>query len=334
MNDACFRKIQTLRLLPKAPTRKSVSTLLEELTGQGFVIDRRSLQRDLKSLANLFPIENDGNKDIPGWYWRKDAQKLELPEMEPTVALSFQMVKTHLKKFMPPSVLSELSPYFSNADKLLGNLKQNELSTWSDKVATINRSQPLIAPKIDNEILSVIYLALLSETQIKAHYQPKLEEPRDYTINPFGIVIVDQVIYLVGTLWKYKGVRQFALHRFLKAENTQTSNIETNNFSLKDYIDGGQFYFPIEDSNKKMVLKIRTNKWIANHLEESKLSENQSVLKLDDETYEITATVDNTQQLRWWLNGFGAGIEVLEPLFLRQEFIDTSQSLSKLYSSS
>ena len=332
MNDSCFRKVQTLRLLPKSPNRKSVSQLLEELTIQGFVLDRRSLQRDLKSLANLFPIENDGNKDIPGWYWRKDAQKLEMPEMEPTVALTFQMVKAHLQKFMPPSVLSELSPYFSNADKLLGNLKQNGLSSWSDKVATINRSQPLIAPKIDDKILSSIYLALLSETQIKAHYQPKLEEPRDYTINPLGVVIVDQVIYLVGTLWEYQDLRQFALHRFLKAENTQTANIEVNNFSLKDYITDGKFYFPIEESNKQIVLKIRTNKSIANHLEEVKLSEDQSIKKLDDnEFYEVTASVDNTQQLRWWLNGFGAGLEVIEPTALREEFREMARLINGFY---
>ena len=322
-------------MLPKAPSRISTSEIHDKLTKEGFKLTKRTLQRDLNDLAKLFAIETDGNKDIPGWYWTAEAEKIELPEMQPSVALTFQMVKEHLQKFMPSSVLEELSPYFSTANKLLSHLKHNELADWSDKVATINRSQPLLAPQINGEILSNVYSALLTETQIKAHYQPKLEEPRDYTINPLGIVIVDQVIYLVGTLWEYQDIRQFALHRFLKAENTQTSNIKTNDFSLKDYIAGGQFYFPNEESNTKIVLKIRTNKWIANHLEEVKLSDNQTVVKLNNnELYEVMALVDNTQQLRWWLSGFGAGIEVIEPTSLRDEFKEMAQLMCGLYSTS
>ena len=44
-----------------------------------------------------------------------------------------------------------------------------------------------------------------------------------------------------------------------------------------------------------------------------------------------SATVPNTAQLRWWLMGFGEGVEVLEPVSLRQEFIDMAQALNIVY---
>lgn len=43
------------------------------------------------------------------------------------------------------------------------------------------------------------------------------------------------------------------------------------------------------------------------HLLESPLSKDQEMIELDDE-YEITATVVDTEQLNWWLRGFGDAV--------------------------
>ena len=37
----------------------------------------------------------------------------------------------------------------------------------------------------------------------------------------------------------------------------------------------------------------------------------------------VEATVADTRQLRWWLQGFGGRVEVLEPQGLRKEFRNT-----------
>jgi hypothetical protein len=329
MNDACFRRIQTLRFLPTAPARISVSHLHDKLTGQGFEIDKRSLQRDLNSLSKLFAIENDGNKDIPGWYWRKDAEKLELPEMEPAVALSFRMVKLFLEKFMPPSTLGDLDGYFRHSDNVLNNLSHNHLSGWNDKVALLSRSQPLLSPAIDPVVLAETYQALLLEKQIKAHYQPRNEEPRDYIINPHGIVIVDKIIYLVGSLWEYQDIKQFALHRFISAEQLESDIHKQDNFNLNNYIHAGNFEYLV-DGDQFVDLKLRINRVIATHLSESKLSKDQNITRSDDGIF-VEATVKNSQQLRWWLMSFGHGVEVLEPESLRQEFATTARKMYSLY---
>lgn len=333
MNDACFRKIQTLRLLPKAPARKSVSTLLEELTGQGFDIDRRSLQRDLKALSNLFPVENDGNKDIPGWYWRKDAEKLELPEMEPTVALSFRMVKLFLEKFMPPNTLQDLQGYFDYSDRVLDNLPTNHLSNWSDKIAMLSRSQPFLSPEVDSNLITIIYQALFSDKQLVAHYHPQDQEPRDYTINPLGLVVVDKILYLVGTLWDYKDIKQFAIHRFQKAEMSKNDAIHLEAFNLQDYIDAGHFEYLTDSSEPLIDLKLNVSDWLARHLEENPISEDQIIDNSQDQNV-LTATVKNTLQLRWWLMGLGLDVEVVAPLTVRNEFAESFKRLNVLYSTS
>jgi predicted DNA-binding transcriptional regulator YafY len=333
MNDACYRRIQTLKLIPQFPSRISLSSMHGHLTAQGFDIDKRSLQRDVKGLSKLFEIESDGNKDIPGWYWNKDAEKLVLPEMEPAVALSFNLVKLFLDRFMPPSTLEDLSGHFQHAEKILSSLSTNHLSNWSGKVALVSRNQPLLAPTVHSDVLNTVYTALLSETQIKAHYQPRNQEPRDYTINPLGIVVVDQIIYLVCTLWEYPDIKQLALHRFGEAELLATSIIPQPDFSLEKYIHEGAFEYLIDDGEEnKIRLVAKVNKSIAKHLSESRLSDTQRLEATDNEMYLLEATVKNTQQLRWWILGFGDGIEVIEPLELREEFVVIAKELNSMYS--
>ena len=332
MNDACMRRIQTLRLLPKAPARISVARIHDALIGQGFEIDKRSIQRDLNTLATLFAIESDGNKDIPGWFWKKDAEKLELPEMEPAVALSFRLVRAFLERFMPPNTLADLGDYFTHADKVLDNLPNNQLSQWSNKVALFSRNQPLLSPSIPEVILNSVYTALLTDKQLHASYRPRQEdETKEYTINPLGLVVVDKVIYLVGTLWEYRDIKQFALHRFESAVVSEDNAIEYYGFDLQKYIKQGRFEYLVE-GDTLIKLKLALSSELAYHLNETPLSHDQTI-KLDKTTQRLIlrAQVKNTQQLRWWLMSFGSELEVLAPSRLREEFSHIAKALGALY---
>lgn len=329
MNDSCYRRIQMLRNIPIYPAKISTSTLALKIQAQGIEIHVRTLQRDLNSLAKLFDIESDGIKDIPGWYWRKDAAKLELPDMEPAVALSFRMIKLFLEKFMPPNTLQDLRPYIRHSEDILNNLSSNHLSNWNDKVAMLSRSQPLNAPIVDPVVLAEIYQALLTEQQFDCIYKPRGEKQREYTISPRGVVFIDQVAYLVGTLWEYDDIRQFALHRFVSVEITDTPNHPIKEFDLQNYIQEGNFeYLVQEDSN--LSLKLRISKGVAQHLSESKISEDQKITKKNEHLI-LSATAKNTQQLRWWLLSFGDRIEVLKPNELRNEFVQISQQMASSY---
>jgi len=67
------------------------------------------------------------------------------------------------------------------------------------------------------------------------------------------------------------------------------------------------------------------------HLLETPLSKDQQVEELEDGKLKITATVADTPQLRWWLMGFGAGVEVLSTSNLRSELADEYRRISAKY---
>ena len=324
-----YKDFQLLKTIPSTG-KISATEILKKLQGQGFQLDKRTIQRDLNSLSVFFAIQTDGNKDVAGWSWKPEADKLELPSMSPDVALSLQILKTHLARFTPPNVFTQLQPYFKNANKLLDTLSDNHLSTWQDKIGTLSRVQPLITPNIDIEQMEKIYNAVLLETQINATYAPLGEDPKEYKINPFGIVVVDRALYLVCSLWQYDDIKQFALHRFIEVENTTNKIKKPADFKLQKYIDKGNFLFP-ENGNDKIELLIKVSQYWADYLHENKLSNNQSIKKDADNSSNLSATVQNTQQLKWWLLSMGSDVEVIQPKALRETMIQNIQTLGEKY---
>ena len=56
-------------------------------------------------------------------------------------------------------------------------------------------------------------------------------------------------------------------------------------------------------------------------------------LQAQDEALLLTATVQDTNALRWWLLGLGDQVEVLEPAELRNYFADIAANMASAYTS-
>jgi len=335
MSQSFNRKMQTLKSIGFNTNKKGVKQIHSELVGEGFNIDIRTLQRDINSLSKSFDIDNDGNKDQPGWFWKKNADTLSFPGMQPSVAVTFKLVEAYLKQTFPPETLKNLKRYFVEADSYLQNNPSNKLANWENKVSIVSRSQPFINPVVNEDILITVYESLLEEKQIIAHYNSKDGGPSNYDINPLGIVIVDGVIYLLCTLWNYTDIRQLALHRFVTADKSKVDAIPSQHFNLKEYSNKGGFLFPLEEEEELIKLVLLVPDWVADHLEERALSEDQIITEHENNTnrkFKVTATVLNTAQLRWWISHYHALVEVLEPQSLREQFKKQAKALHNLYS--
>lgn len=298
----------------------------------GIEISQRTIQRELVNFSKLFgDLQTDGNKDKAAWSWKEKSQLLDLPGMSPTVALSFKLTQQFLDNMMPDSVKESLSSYFNKATNTLSTLEgDNYLSNWSDKIRTIPRTQYLIPAKVSPEVLQTVYQSLLEEKPIKALYQPRDAETAEYEMHPQGLVLRQSIIYLVATLWNYDDPRHFALHRISQCELGDSEYQPLKDFNLDTYIATGTFdYAEVEDNEIKLIVIF--DQGAAFHLTETPLSTDQKFVNKCDGRVQITATVKNSLQLRWWLLGFGEYVEVIKPKTLRDEFVETSQRLGDIY---
>lgn len=120
------------------------------------------------------------------------------------------------------------------------------------------------------------------------------------------------------------------IDRFQSVEAIYEPSRKPNGFSIDNYLKSGALGFPVS-GDQKIKLKILFDKSAAEHLHESPLSSNQIITDQADGRVLIKADVLDTQQLRWWLLGFGQYVEVVAPESLRKEFAETIRNMASLY---
>ena len=329
--DTLLRHWHMLRRIPRHPRKVSTAALEEHLDNAGYPTSRRTIQRDLDKLSAEFPLTTDGNKPS-GWSWAADAELFDVPGMGTSEALTFHMVGEYLSRLLPKGCLSAISPHLQRAGSVLGQSEGKALKSWPDKVQIVQRTQVLNPPTISPEVMTTVYESLFHDRQFLGTYRSRNEKKdREFVVNPLGLIFSDPVVYLAATLWDYDDVRLYALHRFSSARMLEDGSKRPKEFCLDEYVGQGAVEFPASENEGAMSLVFRMKEDVAHHLFESPLSIDQKIKPDLNGWVQITATVKNTQQLRWWLLGFGDKVEVLEPEGLRSEFVRVVESLRQTY---
>ena len=312
-SNSLYRQWQ---ILSRLTTGKWMGTreLQEILEREGVEISLRTIQRDLNQIAQRFPIES--SKTIPqGWRWRSDAPIQSLPHMTSSQAVPFMMVEEHLKHLLPPSLIEEMNPWFDLARRSLST--QNNVRQWINRVRIVPATQPLIPPVVDRQAQQAVYEGLLQDKQLECIYQGRGQnsEEKTYILNPLALVQKGSIIYLVCTRHDKSDIQTFALHRFKSANVLNTRALHPVNFDIDEYIESGALGFRVnfDQPTENVMLKLHMPEADAHYFEESQLSRDQQIEKLDHGMALISATVPFTSQLVWWLRSFGNKIQKIEP---------------------
>ena len=316
-----LRLIETLRLLPRHPRALTVSELQSRLAARGFEVNIRTIQRNLNLLSEHYPIHGDEARP-QRWCWARDAIITDLPGMDPLTALAFRLARMHLAPVLPATLLAQFDPYLQAADRALGD--HNLTYRWADKVRLIPNGLALLPPADDAGVMATVGEALLRECCFTARYRNRDEAERKFErVHPLALVLRGPALYLLATLDDYEDVRQLRVHRFLSAELLldQPRRLP-DNFDLDAYIRTGGFEYP---EGEPIPLVALFERGAARHLQETPLSADQQIVDEDDGRVRLSATVNDTALLRWWLLGFGSGVEVLEPATLREEMAETAR---------
>ena len=328
-NDTLLRQWEILKKIPPFPKKTTATELTARLMNEGFVISKRTIERDLQSLSAIFPLYADERSRPYGWSWGKNADTFTLPAMSPVQALTLSLARDHLTSLLPASLMQTLSPYFKCADNvLLSGESLKNMADWRDKVAVVPSNQALIPPQYDEEIIETVHAALLAEKQLEIDYATRGKKKQTHTIHPLGLVQRGAVIYLVATMYAYEDIRILALHRIRSAKELEASSQRTEGFCLGQYIAKGAFGFAAGDDVIRLVARFAAP--AAEHLRETPLSKDQNLVEEGD-TICVSATVSDSPQLRWWLMAFGSQVEVLEPVPLREEFAKTAGEMATAY---
>jgi predicted DNA-binding transcriptional regulator YafY len=226
-------------------------------------------------------------------------------------SLLLALAQEHLRHLLPASLMKSMEGFFTQARYKLtpqgGKLPPG--GEWLSKVRVVSTTQPLLPPKIEPGVFEAITEGLYNNRWIRLEYKNVSGNIKSHEVMPLGLAQQGFRLYLVCRFQKadgsiYENERSLALHRIIsaKASSMQTF-VRPVGFSLEKFDNDGQFGF---GKGKRIRLTIHIDKEAGFHLtkDESPLSKDQDE-KLVNNQYEISATVVESEQLKWWLRGFG-----------------------------
>jgi len=172
----------------------------------------------------------------------------------------------------------------------------------------VRETQPLLPPRIAPGVFDVVSNALYADRWLSLDYRNANGRLALVNVMPLGLAQQGPRLYLVCRFDGFDNERSLALHRIAKAEMGAVF-VRPRDFDLKQYDDDGRFGF---GEGRRITLVIKIDKATGQHLLESPLSADQKVEESVD-SFEITASVIESEQLRRWLRGFGDALTVKAP---------------------
>ncbi len=331
MPDPTLRQITLLQLVPRRGTGCTTEELRRRLDERGFGVSLRTVQRDLDRLSIQFPLVREGDV-VRRWRWMEGGPDLSIPAQDHYSALTWRLIEQHLEPLLPIAVKREAEPRFAAARNYLEQLVGDRFSRWKDRVRIIPRAFSLQTPEVPEAVLAPVYEALFDGVQLEVEYRSRgRAESGRWRVHPLGLVLREGVIYLLVTIGDFTDLRQLVAHRIQSARVMDAPAKEPDEFDLDAYIAAGGFSY-VETGTIRLVLRV--DAYAAEHLLESRIAANQTSITLDDGRVELTATVVDTRQLRWWLTGFGDSLEVIEPRELRTALAEQAEAVAEMYRSS
>lgn len=329
MNDTLMRQWAMLRAIPRHPRRIDAPTIHGRLRDLGMAVSLRTVQRDLNALAETFPLDFDESKP-QGWCWRPGVGQLEIPSMDAHAALTFNLVEEYMQNLLPRSTLSHMAPWFDAAQGVASS-QASTVTKWRDKLRVIPHTLNKVPAPIDPDIQTTIYNGLFNEKQIQVTYRAITtgQEAKTYPVHPLGLVVMEQVVYLVCTVKDYKDARFLALHRIDAAELLEAIAVRPAAFDIDEFI---MREFGIRLGKEPINLVLRIRGVLAKYLAETPVAADQTLTPIDDAWTRVEVKVQDTIQLRTWLRSLGPDAVVESPDFLRNQLNDEWRELVNLYS--
>ena len=182
--------------------------------------------------------------------------------------------------------------------------------------------QPILDAMKGNRVLNITY------------YNYWKDKVNNFDVQPYCVKLYRQRWYMVArstnSHYYEKGPRIYSLDRIKSIKITDLSFEMPKDWSAKEYFDGC-FGIMVDQSVEIQPVKLKVSAEQAYYIRDLKIHESQEEIECNKEysifTYNLRPTFDFQQELLW----NGENIEVLEPLWLRNEIAGKAKRMWDIY---
>jgi len=317
MSNQLKRQIDILKILPRPGLGKSTTEIYELLQKHGYSTSKRSVERDLVSLAETFPqaIHRREQQGLNGRtsYWHLTSLKGLLPETlinNNDAALALTLLKQQAYNRLPRGVFKRLDSLWEQAS---ATAEQNrDAQQWMQLIQYLPDPMRPESPPINEQVQSAVEDALRDSDKLDLIIKTLDGETKLNGLLPLRMLLQEEILYLLAENPNAEtmddSIQLIPLHRILTAK----SSLGLNNTSLEPDL-AQQFALGMEGS---LRLVMRVKRPLAEALFNRPIGRDQKIERVEGEPdwFVVTTDIDNSPQLRRWLaRRDGSELQILEP---------------------
>ena len=320
--DQLARQWQLIQRLAKTRTGVGLDELADDLD-----CVRRTVYRDLDALMYAgFPVVSE-KRDNRVFYRFMDSFRLGNVPFTPdellALAFSEDLLRVLEGTVFHDSIRSALSKVRAGLGPELGAYLNRLTDSFRVLPGPHKRYEQL------SETIRQLNESELSQTTVEIEYRTaRSGQKNTRELDPYRVWYRSGGLYVVGHDHRSGEIRTFAVDRILAISSLSKPFEVDEAFDFEEFISSA---FGVI-SETPVSVRIRFDASWRTHVTEHNWHPSQKIAELEDGGVELTMEVGGSAELRNWVMSFGAGAEVFEPAFLRDDVIAELRATSARYS--
>ncbi len=149
------------------------------------------------------------------------------------------------------------------------------------------------------------------------------------TLSPFHLLFKRRSWYVIGHSELHDETRIFNVGRIQSWELLAEAYDIPGSFKIDRFLANAWALIP--ERGKRMRVVLRFEPLVAKNVAEVRWHKTQQIFWNDNGTLNFSVVVDGLTEIRWWILGYGAQVEVLEPSELRDDIRQSIEQMRRIY---
>lgn len=323
--DQLGRQWKIIQSLLTARWGKAVSEIAEDLE-----CHPRTVYRDLEALqAGGFPLYTE-KKDGKNLWSLMETVKQQVPiPLSLTELMALYFSRDMMKVLKNTVFFDSLESLFNKIKSMLPAETIVYLEQIEKGVAV--GQMPYRPYGQFREIIGVVNEALIENRFVDMEYYTMSRKKRTRRkVAPYKIWFFDRTFYLIAYCRARKDVRVFVVDRIRKIRKTDEAFEIPESFDFEDFM---KFRFGVFQG-EPTVVRVLFSADIAEYIKEKIWHVTQTIEEKKDGSIIFSVEVAGTDEIKYWIMGWGSRARVLVPASLQDEIRSDAKALLKRYSKS
>lgn len=308
---------------------KNKRTTAKELADK-FEVDIRTIYRDMQALSEMnIPIISEVGQD--GGYYLESKYFIPPIMFNKDELFSLMLSKKVIEEIEIPGYSEYIKSAFLKLESVMSDSIMDSFETIEKRVK-FNKKDKAIPPK-DFKFFTIIKSALENNYKIKIKYFSSVHlEMVETMVEPYGLVFVDDTWAVVCFCPEWNSAKSIDINSITNAELTDEKFVIPQDFNVDMHYCKNHCTVKCKEKANYEYVKVKTSKASYYKLKDYIYFNHGEVIEESDH-YILNIKSKNPDGYISVAFRFYGEFEILEPIWLREKFLDELDRIRQIYMS-